>query len=599
MKMAMMASDPGVGRDGLDRPTEVAAARGREHIDGVRHGRRGRQVPAQRLARGGPQRLDAQPRGAARVGARDRRSAGVRHDRHATAGGQRLARQKLGDVELLVERHDADDAGMVEEGVDRGLGGLQQGARVRRRRPPSGDRAPALDRDDGLGGRQASRDLAEAPRVAERFEVQQHRVRSRVLLPEAQEVVAGQVGLVAHRDERREPEAAPRGEVEGGDPVGPALGGERDPSRRRSAGREGRVHPDLGRRVQNAQAVWSDEPHARLAADAQQLGLALAALGPGLPEAGGQHDQRGHAGRRAVAHRVEDGRRRDGDDRQLDGRRHVGQRGVRRPPGDGLGVRVDRIHTAPETRGHEIARDCPAHAGLPPRRADDRDRGRLQDVTDGRDRRGPVALLEALARGAAQLGGQLDLQEAGLGTDLHGEARVAQHAQHAVVVRMHEGRQGHDAGRLGDLGEVRKYERGDPAPLPRVGHGEGQLRPFAIGLGDQAGMGDDVPVDAGGRDEAYAVTYELARRTGGGDAPPRKRNQRASGDRPSRKAATASTSAATAGRTWTVEPSRSTTSVAPSGAVGGVSSPARCEESEMAEVIVVARCAPRHAPRAA
>jgi hypothetical protein len=132
---------------------------------------------------------------------------------------------------------------------------------------------------------------------------------------------------------------------------------------------------------------------------------------------------------------------------------------------------------------------------------------------------GPVALLEALARGAAQLGGQLDLQEAGLGTDLHGEARVAQHAQHAVVVRMHEGRQGHDAGRLGDLGEVRKHERGDPAPLPRVGHGEGQLRPFAIRLGDQAGMGDDVPVDAGGRDEAYAVIYELARRTGGGDAP--------------------------------------------------------------------------------
>ena len=143
--------DPGVGCDRLERAAEVATGGGGEHVDGVRHGRGRGQPLAQGAAGGLLQRLDVQAGGAARVGAGDRGAARVGHDRHAAAGGQRLAREQLGDVELLVERLDADDAGMVEEGVDGGLGGLQQRAGVRRRRSPSRDGAPALDGDDRLG----------------------------------------------------------------------------------------------------------------------------------------------------------------------------------------------------------------------------------------------------------------------------------------------------------------------------------------------------------------------------------------------------------------------------------------------------------------
>ena len=66
---------------------------------------------------------------------------------------------------------------------------------------------PLLTTITGLEAVSLAADLAEALRVPERLEVQEHGVGAVVLLPEAQEVVARQVGLVAHRDERRQPKA--------------------------------------------------------------------------------------------------------------------------------------------------------------------------------------------------------------------------------------------------------------------------------------------------------------------------------------------------------------------------------------------------------
>ena len=182
----------------------------------------------------------------------------------------------------------------------------------------------------------------------------------------------------------------------------------------------------------------------------------------------------------------------DGDDGQLHRSGHLGQRRVCRSAGDRLGVRVDRVERATKASGHQVAEHRPADAALPARRADDRDRGRLQDMTHGGDRRGPIALLEALARRGGELCGKLDLQQPGLGTDVHGEPGVAQHGQHAVVARMDDRRQRHDPGRLGELRQMREHQRADPASLPRVGHREGQLGPLVLRLGHEAGMGDDV-----------------------------------------------------------------------------------------------------------
>ena len=74
------------------------------------------------------------------------------------------------------------------------------------RRAPAG-RPSALDRHDRLGRGDPPRDPRETARIPERLQVEQQTAVSGVLLPVLEEVAAGQVGLVAHRDERREPDA--------------------------------------------------------------------------------------------------------------------------------------------------------------------------------------------------------------------------------------------------------------------------------------------------------------------------------------------------------------------------------------------------------
>ena len=177
------------------------------------------------------ERLDPQAGRHAGIDAGDCRSAGVGDDRHAVAPRQRLVREQLGDVELLVQGLDADDARVVEERVDRRLRGLQQSTGMRRRGAPPRGAAPALDDDHRLGRGQPPADLRKALGIPERLEIQEDDVGAVVLLPEAQEVVARQVSLVAHRDERREAEAPARGVVERGDPVGAALRSARDAAR--------------------------------------------------------------------------------------------------------------------------------------------------------------------------------------------------------------------------------------------------------------------------------------------------------------------------------------------------------------------------------
>ena len=172
----------------------------------------------------------------------------------------------------------------------------------------------------------------------------------------------------------------------------------------------------------------------------------------------------------------------------------------------------------------------------------------------------PVALLEVVDRLLPQLGRQLDLEHARLGAHLDGEARVAEHLKHPVVGRMHPRHEGHDATRLGELREVCQQQGGDALTLPGVRDREGELGAIAR-LGDEARVRDDRLLRAGDRDQAGAALDEPRAAWSACGPDPRKRNQRASGDRPRRKAATPSTSPGPVGRRWTVEPSRRTTSL--------------------------------------
>ena len=118
-------------------------------------------------------------------------------------GGQRLGVEARGDVEHLVDRLGADDAGLPEQRID-GDVVCRQRRGVAARRARARLRAPRLDRDDRLLPADAPRQAREPARIAERFEIQQdHRV-SRIGFPVLQQIVAGHVGLVADADERRQ-----------------------------------------------------------------------------------------------------------------------------------------------------------------------------------------------------------------------------------------------------------------------------------------------------------------------------------------------------------------------------------------------------------
>ena len=254
--------------------------------------------------------------------------------------------------------------------------------------------------------------------------------------------------------------------------------------------------------------------------------------GPVFAEAAGEHHERANTFELAFPRGLHHKRRGDGDDGQFHGSGDVCDGCVGSPAGDGLRVRVDRIDRPAERAGHEIADDRPADAHPPARGADHRDRRRLEDVAHCGHGADPVALLEVVDRLLSQLGRQLDLEHARLGTHLDGEARVAEHPKHPAVGRMHPRHERHDATRLGELSEVCQQQGGDALTLPGVRNRDGELGAIAR-LRDEDRVRDDRLLRAGDGHQAGAALDECPRhvvhwRTRPEEAePPRLRRQAA------------------------------------------------------------------------
>ena len=150
----------------------------------------------------------------------------------------------------------------------------------------------------------------EAPRVAEALHVERDDRHALVVLPPLEQVVRGDVGAVAERDEARHAEPAAHRLAEQPDAEGAGLRGDRQPPGRRLDLAHRRVQRNGGIGVDEAEAVGADEPDAVVATEVEQLLLAPAALLVALGEAGRDDDQRADAGARRVAGDVEDlGRR--------------------------------------------------------------------------------------------------------------------------------------------------------------------------------------------------------------------------------------------------------------------------------------------------
>ncbi len=243
-----------------------------DEVDGVRDPRVGRHEGAQRgLGRLGQLR-HLEPGGDTRIRREDARSASVRDDRHASTGWQRLMEHDCRGVEQLLERVDADHAGLGEERVD-GVVGRSECSGVRRGAARTGGSAAALDRDDRLVARDATREARELARVPERLEIEEDHIGVGVLVPVLEEVIAADVGLVPEGHEGRDPEAELRRASEQRDAEAARLRREADSPGDREKRRERRVHGDRGVRVDHAHAVRPDHAHAVSARGLDQLVL--------------------------------------------------------------------------------------------------------------------------------------------------------------------------------------------------------------------------------------------------------------------------------------------------------------------------------------
>ncbi len=306
----------------------------------------------------------------------------VATDPHPGTARHRLVGDQHRDVEQLLDRVGADHSRLEEQRVHRHVGARER-AGVRGRGAPPGARAPALDRDDRLAAAHAARDLGEAARVPERLEVEQDHVRPRIPLPELEQVVARDVGLVADAHEVRDPDVELGRVLEDREPEGSALGRERDPPRGRIGGREGGVELDAGLGVDDAQAVGTDEPHAVALNALAQRRLARGPLGAGLLEAGADHHHRLDAVAPAGLDDREHVRRRDDDHGEIHRAGHVGDGRIGLDRLDHLGLGVHREDRAVESPAQQVVEDLGADRAAGARGADHRHRARPQDGFDG------------------------------------------------------------------------------------------------------------------------------------------------------------------------------------------------------------------------
>ena len=262
--------DDRIGEQERERQSVELGGRGSEHVDRVGAAGLGREDRGEARARLLRELRELEPGGVARVGAEDPETTGVRQHGDAPSGRRRLGREERRDVDELLEGRRADDAGLAEQRRDGSVG-----ARERRRvracstRSCAGD--AALHREDRLRARDAPRDPPEAPRVAERLDVEEDEGGRRVVLPVLEQVVRGDVRLVPDGDERGEAEPSRARLLEEGEPERTALGREADRPGREGMRREGRV--ETGGRARDPEAVRTDQARAVRPDERQQAVL--------------------------------------------------------------------------------------------------------------------------------------------------------------------------------------------------------------------------------------------------------------------------------------------------------------------------------------
>ena len=178
------------------------------------------------------------------------------------------------------------------------------------------------------------------------------------------------------------------------EPNSSALRHDADLACRREGGAEGRVEMYCWIGVDDADAVWPNQPDAGSPTDVQQLCLAAHALGSGLRKAGGHHDHRRDALDRALPCDLDDRRSRHANDGKIDGAWDIAYRFERAYPLDRPAGAVDGVSN-PGKAPTDVGEDSSANGRGVPRSPDDSHRLRFEEVADGGDDRGPLTVPES------------------------------------------------------------------------------------------------------------------------------------------------------------------------------------------------------------
>ena len=188
-----------------------------DHVDRVGHARlRWEQGPQTRSGELSELGHD-EPVGLAGICGKNSRPAPVGQNGHSASWEPPLRAQHCGEVEHLLDGFGADDARLVEQGVHCHVAAGER-CSVRSRRSAAGFGPACLHRHDGDPPADPSGDSDEPPRVLDLLQIEQDQVGGGVLAPVKEQVVAGNVRTVAHRDERADPEATSLRRLQHGEP---------------------------------------------------------------------------------------------------------------------------------------------------------------------------------------------------------------------------------------------------------------------------------------------------------------------------------------------------------------------------------------------
>ena len=431
-----------------------------------------------------------QPARLTTVGAEDPGAAGIRHDSDPASGRQRLAVQKNRDIKHLIQCLGANDSGLTEEGIDSHVA-RRQGRRVGPGGASASECSARLHADDRLFAAHPAGDTRKAARIAERLEVKQDDSGVVVLLPVLEQVVAGDIRLVAHADERGKSQPALAGKLENRDAERAALRRHGHLPRRREDGRERGVEPDFRIGIDHAQAVGPDHPHAVAPHFFDQLLLQLPPFTSNFGESRRDHDERLHSPFSTLVDDVKHPLAGNRDDGQVDCLRQLAHRRIGPHRADHGGHGIDGVDRSLEAVNDEGLEDPVAYARKIARRPNDRDRARLKNRAQGGGGKNPIAHFGAVHAGLRRHDREIDLHVAAIEALLDLEPGMTQDLDHPPVLRHRERPEMGDAVTHGQQGQPLQEQRAQSFSLKGILHHYadlGGLRvPRKIGAGGDDG----------------------------------------------------------------------------------------------------------------